>query len=76
MFSHEEYVDDDTRDDDLHETATEYRQELSERHEYDMSCFVEYEIRPVDKCIHHSIIDSECIELEWVEDDTYPEYES
>ena len=63
-LSHEEHIDDDSGDDTLHEAATEYRHELTERHEYDMSRLMKYEIGPVDPCIHHSIIDSECIELE------------
>ena len=33
MFAHEEYVYDDTWDDHLHETPTEYRHEFPERHE-------------------------------------------
>lgn len=75
-LSHEEHIGDDDWDDELHEAATEYRHELTERHEYDMSCFVEYEIRPVYERIHDSIIDSECEELERVEEESYPEYES
>ncbi len=32
-LSHEEHIDDDSRDDELHEAATEYRHELTEWHE-------------------------------------------
>ncbi len=63
MFAQEEYIDYDTWDDQLHETATEYRHELTERHEYDMSRLVEYEIGHVYPGIHHSSIDIERVEL-------------
>ncbi len=65
-FSHEEYIDDDTWDDHLHETPAEYCHELTEWHEYNMSCFMEYEIREVYPGVHHSSIDTERVELQRV----------
>lgn len=74
VLSHEEHVDDDTWDDHLHEAATEYRHELTERHEEYMSRLMKYQIGVVDECIHHSSIDTECIELQGVDEKSYPEY--
>lgn len=76
MFPKEEYIDDDTWYDDLHEAPTEYGKEVTERHKYNMSRLMEYQIGQMYPGIHHSSIDIECVELEWVEGDTYPEYES
>lgn len=73
-LSHEKYIDDDTWDDYLHEAPTEYGHELTERHEYDMSCFMEYEVREVYPGVHYSSIDTERVELQGVEEESYPEY--
>ena len=74
MLTQEEYIDDDAWDDELHETPTEYGHELTERHEYDMSRLMEYEIGHVYPGIHHSSIDIERVELQGVEEESYPEY--
>lgn len=39
-----------------------------------MSRLVEYEIGQVYPCIHDSRVDTKRVELEWVEEESYPEY--
>ncbi len=52
----------------LEEAPSEYRHEFSERHEECMSRLMEYEVRSMDKSIHHLMIHIECEKLERVEE--------
>ena len=55
----------------LPETPSEQHHEVSKGHEYDMSCFMKYEIWTMKKCIHHILVHIDGEELERVDEKCY-----
>lgn len=68
LFLSEEYKNEREGKEALKKAPAKYSHEFSKRHEKYMSCLMEYEIRSMDKSIHHLLIHIEREKLERVEE--------